>query len=111
MHDVRVALDAVEGRHRDAAGLGHAPDVVAGEVDEHGVLGELLLVGQQVGLELRGPSAGSAERGRVPAMGRVETTPSRTRTSSSGEAPSIERPGPRSTANRCGDGLMRRSER
>ena len=54
---------------------------------------------------------GSSERGRVPAMGRVTTSPSRTRTSSSGEAPRMERPGPRSIANRCGDGLMRRSAR
>ena len=52
VHDVRVALDAVEQRHVDAADLGDAADVVAREVDEHRVLGQLLLVGEQVALEL-----------------------------------------------------------
>ena len=54
-----------------AARLGHSPDVVAGEVHEHGVLGQLLLVGQQVRLQLlvalrvggARPRAGDGPRG------------------------------------------------
>ena len=70
VHDVRVALDAVERGHVHAAGLGHPAHVVAGEVDEHGVLRQLLLVGEQVRLQRRvldrvgraGPGPGDGPR-------------------------------------------------
>ena len=72
-----------------AAEAADPAEVVAAEVHEHEVLGALLLVGE----ELRAPGASSssavAPRGRVPAMGRVSTRPSSTRTSISGEAPAI----------------------
>ena len=48
MHDVRVALDVKDLRHLDGAGLGDAADVVAAEVEQHDVLGELLLVVAQL---------------------------------------------------------------
>ena len=48
MHDVRVGLDAHERLDVHAAELAHPPEVVAAEVDQHHVLGALLLVGQQV---------------------------------------------------------------
>ena len=47
VHDVRVALDLHQPRHADRARLGDAADVVAAEVDQHDVLGALLLVGEQ----------------------------------------------------------------
>ena len=48
MHDVAVGLDLHQLVDDDAAVLAHAPEVVAPEVDEHHVLGALLLVGQQL---------------------------------------------------------------
>ena len=47
VHDVRVRLDGHEGVDRDRPVLADAPEVVAPEVDEHDVLGALLLVGEQ----------------------------------------------------------------
>ena len=52
MDDVRVGLDAHERLDLDRAVLAHAAEVVAAEVDEHHVLGALLLVGEQVGGDL-----------------------------------------------------------
>ena len=48
VHHVRVGLDGHERLDLDGAVLAHAPEVVAAEVDEHHVLGALLLVGEQV---------------------------------------------------------------
>ncbi len=52
MDDVRVGLDAHERLDLHRAVLAHPPEVVAAEVDEHHVLGALLLVGEQVGGDL-----------------------------------------------------------
>jgi hypothetical protein len=49
VHDVRVALDAKGLGDLDGAGFRDAADVVAGQVDQHHVLGTLLGVGQQFG--------------------------------------------------------------
>ena len=46
-----VALDVEEAVHLDRPRLADAPEVVAPEVDEHEVLGALLLVGEEVLLE------------------------------------------------------------
>ena len=73
VHDVRVGLDRHERVDGDGAVLAHAAEVVAPEVDEHHVLGALLLVGEQARRRSRASSAASAPRGRVPAIGRVET--------------------------------------
>ena len=51
VHDVRVVLDRHQRLDRHAAVLADAAEVVAAEVDEHHVLGALLLVGEQVALE------------------------------------------------------------
>ena len=48
VHDVRVALERHERRHAHAAVLAHAAEVVAAEIDEHDVLGALLLVALQL---------------------------------------------------------------
>ena len=47
MDDVRVFLDGHLLGDLDGTGAGQATDVVAGQVDEHQVLGTLLRVGQQ----------------------------------------------------------------
>ena len=72
-----------------AAVLAHAAEVVAAEVDEHHVLGALLLVGEQLLRRSRSSSSASPPRGRVPAIGRVATRRPVTVTSGSGEAPTI----------------------
>jgi hypothetical protein len=48
VHDVGVALDLHETGELDGTHLAHAPEVVAPEVDEHHVLGPLLLVREQL---------------------------------------------------------------
>ena len=48
MHHVRVALDGELLRHLDRADLGDAADIVAAEVEQHQMLGQLLGVGQQL---------------------------------------------------------------
>ena len=53
--------------------LAHAAEVVAAEVDEHHVLGALLLVGEQLARRCARSSSACAPRGRVPAIGRVAT--------------------------------------
>ena len=70
MHDVRVGLDDHEALDLDDAVLADAAEVVAAEVDEHHVLGALLLVGEQlvadraVLLERRAARAGAGDRAR-----------------------------------------------
>ncbi len=49
MHHVAVGLDLHQLVDRHAAVLADPPEVVAAEIDEHHVLGALLLVGQQLG--------------------------------------------------------------
>ncbi len=51
VHDVAEALDGAQDRDGHGAGLRHAADVVARQVHEHGVLGQLLLVGAQLLLQ------------------------------------------------------------
>ena len=51
MHDVGVALDVAQRGDLDAGRRRDAADVVASQVDEHGVLGELLRVGAKLLLE------------------------------------------------------------
>ena len=51
MHHVTVVLDLHQLGHAYGARLTHPSDVVATEVDEHNVLGALLLVGEQVGTQ------------------------------------------------------------
>ena len=51
MHDVRVALDVHVPLEPHGAGDAHAAEVVAGQVDQHDVLGPLLLRGHQLGGE------------------------------------------------------------
>ncbi len=68
MHDVAVVLDLHQLVHTDRSVLADAAQVVAPEVDEHDVLGALLLVGQQLGGDApvllgRGPArAGAGDR-------------------------------------------------
>ena len=50
MHHVAVPLDEHQVLHANAAELADAPDIVAAQVDQHDVLGDLLLVGAQIGL-------------------------------------------------------------
>ena len=49
MHHVAVTLDEHQVLHADGAELADATDVVAAEIDEHDVLGDLFLVGAQIG--------------------------------------------------------------
>ena len=51
VHDVAVAADLHELDHLDGARLADPAEVVAAEVDEHHVLGALLGVGEQLGLQ------------------------------------------------------------
>ena len=53
VHDMAVALHTESLRHPHRAGLGNAPDVVAGQVNQHHMLGALLGVVEQ--LHLGGP--------------------------------------------------------
>src|SRR3546814_1472127 len=48
VHDVAVELDGVLLGHLHAADRGDAADVVAAEIEQHEVLGELLRVAQQI---------------------------------------------------------------
>ena len=77
MH-VRVGLDRHELVDLHGAGLADAAEIVALQVDQHHVLGALLRMRVQLASERRSAAA-SAPRGRVPAIGRVATQPSRPR--------------------------------
>ena len=109
MDHVRVGLDAHERLDLDRAVLAHAPEVVAAEVDEHHVLGPLLLVGQQlvgdpavlVGGAAARAGAGDRARGRVRPV---------TVTSGSGEAPTTWKSS-KSRKYMYGDGLTARRPR
>jgi len=48
---VRVLLDDHQLRDLHRPELGHSSDVVAPQVDEHDVLGTLLLIGEQLGTQ------------------------------------------------------------
>ena len=48
MHDVGVVLDIHLIGDPDRAHLGHPADVVAPQIEEHQVLGQLLGIGQQI---------------------------------------------------------------
>ena len=74
MHHVREAQHVVVALHLHAAQGRHAPDVVAPQVDEHVVLGQLLLVGQQVSLERRVLLGGGAAGARARQREGVEPT-------------------------------------
>ena len=52
VHHVRVAFDDRVVGHLDGAGDADAAEVIAGEVDEHQVLGAFLRIGEQFDLEL-----------------------------------------------------------
>ncbi len=110
VHDVRVALERHVLRHPHRAELADPAEVVAPEIDEHDVLGALLLVA----LQLLGRGAGlpprCVPRGRVPAIGWVSTRRPSTRTSISGDDPTIDRP-PIRMKYMYGDGLTWRSAR
>ncbi len=64
MHDVAVALDRHQLRDLDRAVVADAAEVVASEVDEHHVLGRLLLVRAQLLAEQRVLDVGRAARAR-----------------------------------------------
>ena len=70
--DVRVQLHLHELVDLDAARRAHPAQVVAPQIDQHDVLGPLLLVGTQIG-DQAPVFGGVGARGRVPAMGRVWT--------------------------------------
>ena len=82
MDHVRVGLDGHERLDLDGAVLAHAAEVVAAEVDEHHVLGALLLVGQQLGGDRACPRrrrrrAGGCRRSGASRRARPETVTQR----------------------------------
>ena len=110
MMHVSVGLHAhvLIDTHR-AAGA-HPPQIVALQVDQHHVFGAFLLVVQQRS-DQRGIDAPAvAPRGRVPAIGRVETVLPRIDTSRSGEELSNAKSPSRSSAAN-GLGLVARRRR
>ena len=82
MHDMAIAFDDELLRHLDRADPGDAADIVAAEIEQHQMLGPFLFVGEQFAGERRPPAV--LPRQRVPAIGRMVTLPSRTRTRISG---------------------------
>jgi len=48
MHHMRIALDEELVGHRDRTDLRHAADIVAAKVDQHQMLGALLLIGEEL---------------------------------------------------------------
>ena len=84
VHDVAEPLDLHELGHLDGAGDADLREVVAGEVDEHEVLGLLLRVGEQLVGELDVALRASRRAACEPAIGCVNTRPSCTLTSASG---------------------------
>ena len=65
MHDVGISLDAVQLFDLHCAELADLAQVVAPQIDEHIVLGQLFLVGQQVGLQRGVLGVGLAARPRA----------------------------------------------
>ncbi len=65
VHDVREALDRAELDHPHGARLAHPAEIVAAEVDEHQVLGALLLAADQFGGELGVLGVGAPARSRA----------------------------------------------
>ena len=68
MHDVAVTLDLHDALQPDGGRVAHPGQVVAAEVDEHGVLGPLLFVAEKLPLEpvvllVGGPPRPSARQG------------------------------------------------
>ncbi len=63
--DMRIALDVHEALDFDTAELAYAPDVVARHVDDHEMLGALLLARQQLALQRPVGSARIAARARA----------------------------------------------
>ncbi len=51
MHHVAVPLDEHQVLHLHRAELAHAADIVAAEIDQHDVLGDLFLIRAQIGLD------------------------------------------------------------
>ena len=86
---MRVALERHELRHAHDAVVADAAEVVAAEVDEHDVLGAFLLVALQLLAEAHVLLV-VAPRGRVPAIGCVSACRPSTRTSISGDEPTID---------------------
>ena len=89
VHHVRVALERHEGRHAHAAVVADAAEIVAAEIDEHDVLGALLLVALQLVGRAADLPRPSVPRGRVPAIGCVTACRPSTRTSISGDEPTM----------------------
>ena len=92
VHHVREALEPHELRHAHRAVGADPADVVAAEIDEHDVLGPLLLVALQLLAEPQILLRRCAPRGRVPAIGWVSTCDPSTRTSISGDDPTTDTP-------------------
>src|SRR5471030_2858030 len=91
--DVRIFFDHQAVGDVDATDLGDAPQVIAGQVDQHHVFGDFLGSASS-SFASSASRAGVAPRGRVPAIGRSVTffSPSGAvslRTKISGEAPTI----------------------
>ena len=77
MHDLAVIFEDERVGDLLAPDLSHAAHVVAAKVEQHEMLGPLLGIGEQL-LASTLSSLGVAPRGRVPAIGRIVTLPSRT---------------------------------
>ena len=86
------------------------PYVVAAKIEKHQMLGALFRVIQQLVGKCLIFLTRLATRGRVPAIGRIVTSPARARTRISGLDPTTEKPS-RLRKNRNGEGLTRRSAR
>ncbi len=83
VHDVAVALDDELLGHLDRADLGDAADIVAAEIEQHQMFGAFLRSARSSAASASS-SACVLPRQRVPAIGRIVTLPSRTRTRISG---------------------------
>ena len=92
MHHVAVALERHHLVDLHGAELDDPTDVVAGQVDEHDVLGDLLRV-LDSSAAMRRSSSSVRPRRRVPAIGREMTVPSSSCTSGSGDEPTRVTPG------------------
>lgn len=99
MHHMGEALDGVQPLHLDGAKGADLAQVVAPQVHQHIVLGQLLLVRQQLRLQRRSSSP-VCPLGLVPARGKVWSTPFSSFTSVSGEAPATSTSVPRSRTYR-----------